>query len=59
MNIKREYIYIISIVIGIIIFLDQFRIHGQFYEFLDINNHETIGLSFLMFGLGGYSMRSL
>jgi len=52
-----KYLYIIPIIIGVIIFIDQFMLHGQLYEIADINNHETIGLVFLMFGVGAYSFK--
>ena len=51
MNFKKFW-YVIPIVIGVVLFLDQFRLHGTWYEPHDIDNHETIALSFLFFGFG-------
>ena len=54
---EEKYFYTIFIIIGIVIFLDQFRLHGTFYEPWDIDNHETIALVFLAFGAGGFVSR--
>ena len=48
---KLKVIGLILLIIGIVIFVDQFRIHGRLYEFVDINNHETFALMFLSSGL--------
>ncbi|GEM_PF-5797165 len=40
------------IVLGALIFLDQFRRHGRFLDTGDTNNHETWGLVSLALGVG-------
>ena len=38
---------LILLIFGVLLFVDQFRLHGRLYEYHDIDNHETIALMFL------------
>jgi hypothetical protein len=39
----------IAIVLGILLFIHQYMLHGTFIDWEDINNHETTALALLGF----------
>ena len=50
-------IMIIMLLVAGLIFINQFSIHGTWYDWEDINNHETIGLVFAAIGLTMIAIR--
>jgi len=48
----RWVVGVVSILLSIAVFIHHYLIHGYFCDWRDVNNHETMALSLLWFGLG-------